>query len=393
MDGGKKDYIDTIKSNLTASACQAVTEKSCSSKYMKEGMIDAPDNDEPELSPEEQEQIINTIMRHAADGTNNDEVEAHDEDGKERASYRDIVSEAQKSGGDAAYDAFVKKKLNGRDLGKMSDEETKKFFNQIDKEWKADNEGLSEEKKSDDPCWKGYTQYGMKKKDGKEVPNCIKEELSAKNKAQLEVLRKEASKINRIDPAGPTYKKMKAMVSSMNKDQLRGLALMKIKWFSMLAANELQMKHGERLKFDQYMSEELELLEGYLSKDQRAARALPLPRVSGSERSKRLDDIVNQMMKDAKRIKKSKEDQEKRQQIKEDEILSEEFIAEAANIEKEMADAVKAKEDIDLELDDGTVIDLSWENAKTILSKSTGARVAMAAKNREKFMSFLDSIL
>ena len=28
----------------------------------------------------------------------------------------------------------------------------------------------------DDPCWNGYTQYGMKKKNGKEVPNCIKDE-------------------------------------------------------------------------------------------------------------------------------------------------------------------------------------------------------------------------
>jgi hypothetical protein len=30
---------------------------------------------------------------------------------------------------------------------------------------------LLEKKK--DPCWKGYTQYGTKKKDGKEVPNCV----------------------------------------------------------------------------------------------------------------------------------------------------------------------------------------------------------------------------
>ena len=24
-----------------------------------------------------------------------------------------------------------------------------------------------------DPCWKGYKQYGTKKKNGKEVPNCV----------------------------------------------------------------------------------------------------------------------------------------------------------------------------------------------------------------------------
>lgn len=26
------------------------------------------------------------------------------------------------------------------------------------------------------PCWKGYTQYGMKDKNGKEVPNCVPNE-------------------------------------------------------------------------------------------------------------------------------------------------------------------------------------------------------------------------
>jgi len=25
----------------------------------------------------------------------------------------------------------------------------------------------------DDPCWKGYEMIGMKKKNGKEVPNCV----------------------------------------------------------------------------------------------------------------------------------------------------------------------------------------------------------------------------
>jgi hypothetical protein len=31
-------------------------------------------------------------------------------------------------------------------------------------------------KDSDDPCWDGYVQLGMKKKDGKEVPNCVPKE-------------------------------------------------------------------------------------------------------------------------------------------------------------------------------------------------------------------------
>jgi hypothetical protein len=28
----------------------------------------------------------------------------------------------------------------------------------------------------DDPCWPGYTQYGTKDMDGREVPNCIPDE-------------------------------------------------------------------------------------------------------------------------------------------------------------------------------------------------------------------------
>jgi hypothetical protein len=40
---------------------------------------------------------------------------------------------------------------------------------------------IDEEKEADDPCWKGYVQRGMKKKNGKKVPNCIpmKEEKSS----------------------------------------------------------------------------------------------------------------------------------------------------------------------------------------------------------------------
>ena len=37
-------------------------------------------------------------------------------------------------------------------------------------------EYLSEKEK--DPCWTGYRQLGMKKKNGKEVPNCIPEDMA-----------------------------------------------------------------------------------------------------------------------------------------------------------------------------------------------------------------------
>ncbi|MEK9767554.1 MAG: hypothetical protein VW683_01425 [Betaproteobacteria bacterium] len=34
---------------------------------------------------------------------------------------------------------------------------------------------MKEEKRMDNPCWKGYKAYGTKKKNGKEVPNCVPE--------------------------------------------------------------------------------------------------------------------------------------------------------------------------------------------------------------------------
>jgi len=34
---------------------------------------------------------------------------------------------------------------------------------------------VKEKKEEDDPCWKGYRQFGTKDKDGKQVPNCVPE--------------------------------------------------------------------------------------------------------------------------------------------------------------------------------------------------------------------------
>jgi hypothetical protein len=37
---------------------------------------------------------------------------------------------------------------------------------------------FAEEMQGPDPCWKGYTMRGTKKKDGKDVPNCVKSDSS-----------------------------------------------------------------------------------------------------------------------------------------------------------------------------------------------------------------------
>ena len=38
------------------------------------------------------------------------------------------------------------------------------------------DEAKKVKRKSEDPCWDGYQQVSMKKKNGKEVPNCVPEE-------------------------------------------------------------------------------------------------------------------------------------------------------------------------------------------------------------------------
>lgn len=43
---------------------------------------------------------------------------------------------------------------------------------------------MANQMKGGDPCWKGYEMVGMKKKDGKEVPNCVPQAKSAKAKSQ-----------------------------------------------------------------------------------------------------------------------------------------------------------------------------------------------------------------
>ena len=53
---------------------------------------------------------------------------------------------------------------------------------------KDEDEKELKEKDKDDPCWVGYKQVGMKKKDGKEVPNCVPE--SAKLESVLTLIRR-----------------------------------------------------------------------------------------------------------------------------------------------------------------------------------------------------------
>jgi hypothetical protein len=52
-----------------------------------------------------------------------------------------------------------------------------------DKEEKGEVKEEAKKMKGEDPCWKDYKMVGTKKKGGKEVPNCVPEEVEVKNEA------------------------------------------------------------------------------------------------------------------------------------------------------------------------------------------------------------------
>ena len=190
------------------------------------------------------------------------------------------------------------------------------------KDFKTTSKVITTEAKKmkDDPCWKDYEMVGTKKKNGKEVPNCVpKEDVSlestkeygksqaaiarkrqqaamrpgemdklkrlkdmlknANNKVgvvkkesvdeatieeatmgpdKLEMLRKAYGSVNKIDPSSPTYKKMEKMIDGMSQDHLKGLAFAKIKFLSMLAATKLRYKHNVKLDFGDYWAESVD---------------------------------------------------------------------------------------------------------------------------------------
>ena len=146
----------------------------------------------------------------------------------------------------------------------------------------------------DDPCWDTHKKVGTKMKGGKRVNDCVpkSEEILTKaarrdkdakkavktlkdirkgkykgvkmaneeidlseglNPKQIELLKKNYSSIDRIDPSGPAYKKAKGFMKQLQKDELMDLAKAKVKFISQMAADELRTTHKVKMKAKDYM--------------------------------------------------------------------------------------------------------------------------------------------
>jgi hypothetical protein len=103
----------------------------------------------------------------------------------------DLPKETREKAGKKMY------KLS-RFAGKLQSRLTSEESERVDLE-----EGENKQVKGGDPCWKGYEMVGMKKKGGKEVPNCVpvKEETSRKREIIKDIVKKKkAESSDKFEP-------------------------------------------------------------------------------------------------------------------------------------------------------------------------------------------------
>jgi hypothetical protein len=81
-------------------------------------------------------------------------------------------------------------------------------------------------------CWKGYTQYGMKEKDGKQVPNCVPANEEIMNEGRgVKSIQKDLDKVlDNIQSALTQYKAHKGTDNEKKHvENLKKLHSLKIK--------------------------------------------------------------------------------------------------------------------------------------------------------------------
>ena len=105
-----------------------------------------------------------------------DEVDKYIKKGytKEAWSFKNFVQQLQER--ELSDKELKRREEIAKDL---SDEDFKKRYGDRWKEVKMGTATKMAKNEQDDPCWDGYKQIGMKKKDGKKVPNCVPEELNS----------------------------------------------------------------------------------------------------------------------------------------------------------------------------------------------------------------------
>ena len=134
-------------------------------------------------------------------------------------------------GGKIVYDVVVKLDLIKEDakMGKQSDDQLKKLYK------------AASEKDQSSPANKSFTQRIAKEMKKRGIQEAVEIEEGAKFSAQqLDKLKAQYSTLQKMNPASPTYKKMKEMLGKMSKEQLQQIKDAKIKFLQYTASDLLR---------------------------------------------------------------------------------------------------------------------------------------------------------
>lgn len=148
---------------------------------IKDFELDREDNDKVGLQRPAQDRAERRLRkklgksvpsRLSSDQTQNEAVNRDEYAAQLKAKAEDKFMKAAL----AALDRLVKSDPRGQDVGGYAFDIARAFGGVNARELeKLYSQQVQED---NDPCWKGYRQLGMKKKGGKEVPNCIPEDVT-----------------------------------------------------------------------------------------------------------------------------------------------------------------------------------------------------------------------
>ena len=190
------------------------------------------------------------------------------------ARLKQKMSEKKDQDGDGDSD-FADVQIARMVASGMSKEDAKKKVK--DKEYNEDIDVAEDKKKKKGPCWKGYEMVGMKKKNGKEVPNCVPkegvEETAKKKDKEVEEAKKKGldgkacwdgyyhagTKMKggkRVDDCRPRKKPKESVEEDANAlaegivDQIRNVVDSK-------SAQRIQFDNGDSLTVDMFTASAL----------------------------------------------------------------------------------------------------------------------------------------
>lgn len=175
-------------------------------------------------------------------------------------------------------------------FNKLSDMMTndQAIYNKVRKN--LQKEGL--EDPSDNPCWKGYKPVGTKKKDGKEVPNCVPEDVDQQFDAIMEA------------PLIVQKGALGKMLTQMVQDAVRNNKQADLEKIAKALGKKLTMR-GNKVVIEGFEDLELsaeELAEAVLTPVQRMKKKLQIKRMKLKLKKGR--KIMKQKRADSKRIQK-----------------------------------------------------------------------------------------